>query len=39
MLNADRDAVITRGRESRPLDVPMVNAGIGAFDDPLVSWI
>ncbi len=33
--SADRDAVIARVRESGPLDVLVVNAGIGAFGDPL----
>lgn len=33
--SADRDAVITRVRESGPLDVLVVNAGIGLFGDAL----
>lgn len=33
--SADRDAVIGRVRESGPLDVLVVNAGVGAFGDPL----
>lgn len=33
--SADRDAVIARVRESGPLDVLVVNAGIGLFGDPL----
>ena len=33
--SADRDAVIARVRESGPLDVLVVNAGTGAFGDPL----
>ncbi|WP_279356805.1 SDR family oxidoreductase [Methylobacterium indicum] len=33
--SADRDAVIARVRESGPLDVLVVNAGVGAFGDPL----
>lgn len=33
--SADRDAVITRVRESDPLDVLVVNAGIGLFGDAL----
>lgn len=33
--SADRDAVIARVRESRPLDVLVVNAGIGVFGDAL----
>lgn len=33
--SADRDAVIARVRESSPLDVLVVNAGIGIFGDPL----
>lgn len=33
--SADRDAVIERVRASGPLDVLVVNAGIGVFGDPL----
>lgn len=33
--SAERDAVIARVRESAPLDVLVVNAGIGVFGDPL----
>ncbi|HEY7886803.1 MAG TPA: SDR family oxidoreductase [Steroidobacteraceae bacterium] len=33
--SADRDAVIARVRESGPLDVLVVNAGIGVFGDAL----
>lgn len=33
--SADRDAVIAQVRESGPLDVLVVNAGIGVFGDPL----
>jgi len=33
--SGDRDAVIARVRDSGPLDVLVVNAGIGAFGDPL----
>lgn len=33
--SADRDAVIARVRDSGPLDVLVVNAGVGAFGDPL----
>lgn len=33
--SADRDAVIERVRESGPLDILVVNAGIGVFGDPL----
>jgi cyclic-di-GMP-binding biofilm dispersal mediator protein len=33
--SADRDAVIARVRDSGPLDVLIVNAGVGAFGDPL----
>ena len=33
--SADRDAVIARVRESGPLDVLVVNSGIGVFGDPL----
>jgi cyclic-di-GMP-binding biofilm dispersal mediator protein len=33
--SADRDAVIARVRERGPLDVLVVNAGIGLFGDPL----
>jgi cyclic-di-GMP-binding biofilm dispersal mediator protein len=33
--SADRDAVIAQVRESGPLDVLVVNAGIGIFGDPL----
>jgi cyclic-di-GMP-binding biofilm dispersal mediator protein len=33
--SADRDAVIARVRNSGPLDVLVVNAGMGAFGDPL----
>ncbi len=33
--SADRDAVIERVRDSGPLDILVVNAGIGVFGDPL----
>ena len=33
--SANRDAVIARVRDSGPLDVLVVNAGIGVFGDPL----
>jgi len=33
--SSDRDAVIARVRESGPLDVLVVNAGVGVFGDPL----
>jgi len=33
--SADRDAVIARVRDSGPLDILVVNAGVGAFGDPL----
>jgi cyclic-di-GMP-binding biofilm dispersal mediator protein len=33
--SADRDAVIARVRESGPLNVLVINAGIGVFGDPL----
>jgi cyclic-di-GMP-binding biofilm dispersal mediator protein len=33
--SADRDAVIARVRDAGPLDVLVVNAGVGAFGDPL----
>lgn len=33
--SADRDAVIARVRNSGPVDVLVVNAGVGAFGDPL----
>lgn len=33
--SADRDAVIARVRDSGPLDVLVVNAGVGTFGDPL----
>src|SRR3712207_1540434 len=33
--SADREAVIARVRESGPLDVLVVNAGVGSFGDPL----
>lgn len=33
--SADRDAVIAQVRENGPLDVLVVNAGIGVFGDPL----
>jgi len=33
--SADRDAVVARVRESGPLDVLVVNAGIAVFGDPL----
>lgn len=33
--SADRDAVIARVRESGPLDILVVNAGIGIFGDAL----
>ncbi|MFC0387201.1 SDR family oxidoreductase [Muricoccus vinaceus] len=33
--SADRDAVIARVRDSGPLEVLVVNAGVGAFGDPL----
>ncbi|WP_043837228.1 SDR family oxidoreductase [Muricoccus aerilatus] len=33
--SADRDAVIGRVRDSGPLDLLVVNAGVGAFGDPL----
>lgn len=33
--SADRDAVIARVRDSGPLDVLVVNAGVGSFGDPL----
>ncbi len=33
--SADREAVIARVRDSGPLDVLVVNAGIGLFGDPL----
>jgi cyclic-di-GMP-binding biofilm dispersal mediator protein len=32
--SGDRDAVIARVRDSGPLDVLVVNAGVGAFGDP-----
>ena len=33
--SADRDAVIAQVRDSGPLDILVVNAGVGAFGDPL----
>ena len=33
--SADREAVIARVRDSGPLDVLVVNAGVGSFGDPL----